>query len=475
MADIHPLQSARDAFARRAWREAREELASADASGELEPQDLEQLAIAAYMTGDPQQHFEALERAHDAYLARERQHDAARCALWLALHRAARYEADLAEGWRSRAEELLEAEPGEHVERGYLRVHEALRSLSAGELEDVYQASQEALSLARRHGDADLVTLAQHLQGRARLRQGQVAEGMSLLEEAMVPVTWDGLSPIVTGTVYRSVLEACREVHAHRQADAWSEALVRWCAKQPEMVAFSGECLVYRAESLQARGDWDAALEDVKIALRDYLEVMDRRTAGHAFYRYGELMRLRVEPEAAEEAYREASLRGWEPQPGLAHLRVAQGRAEAAAASLRRTLDENDDALVRARLLPALAEVLLLIGERDEARQACDALARVVEHFDGQALRATYDHVRGALALAEERPGEAVDALQLALTAWEDLQVPYEAARIRVLLARAHQALGEEGTAGMELWSARTTFEELGARSDVLRVDALAE
>ena len=93
--------------------------------------------------------------------------------------------------------------------------------------------------------------------------------------------------------------------------------------------------------------------------------------AGLALYRQGELLRLQGEFGAAEEAYREASRCGWEPQPGLAQLRLAQGRADVAAAAIGRAVGEASEPLKRAGLLAAYVEIMLAVGEQEKARAAC--------------------------------------------------------------------------------------------------------
>ena len=102
-----------------------------------------------------------------------------------------------------------------------------------------------------------------------------------------------------------------------------------------------------------------------------------RRVCGKAYYRQGEVHRLRGERSAAEDMYREASRRGYEPQPGLALLRLAEGKGDAASSAIRRVLDEASQARVRAALLPAYVEIMLAGGEVEEARSACRELETI--------------------------------------------------------------------------------------------------
>jgi ATP/maltotriose-dependent transcriptional regulator MalT len=177
--------------------------------------------------------------------------------------------------------------------------------------------------------------------------------------------------------------------------------------------------------------------------------------------------------EAAEAAYREASRLGHEPQPGLALLRLAQGKRDAAAASLARALAEATEPLARAALLPAAVEVALAAGEIEEAEAACRELAGIAERFESPMLQATSLHARGLVELARGDARAALVPLRGATQSWSELEIPYEAARARVALGRACGELGDADSAELELEAAREVFVHLGAQPDVARVDAL--
>ena len=202
--------------------------------------------------------------------------------------------------------------------------------------------------------------------------------------------------------------------------------------------------------------------------------VLNERVAGDAAYLRGEVHFLQGELDSAEEAYREASRRGREPQPGLALLRLAQGDGEAAAASLRRALGEASQPLRRAALLPAYVEIMLAVDDLEQARAGCHDLEDVAEHQGSRALAAMADYARGAVDLAEGDARAALVALRQACQAWQELGVPREIARTRVLVGRACAALGDPDTAAMELDAARETFEELGAAPELARVASIA-
>jgi DNA-binding NarL/FixJ family response regulator len=359
------------------------------------------------------------------------------------------------------------------VERGYLLLPQVFEKTAGGDLEGAAATAGEAAAIGERFGDADLFALAAHEQGHILIQTGKVAEGSRLLDEAMVGATTGELSPIVSGIVYCGVITACRDAHDVRRAQEWTAALTEWCARQPDLVAFTGRCLVHRAEILQLRGEWGDALAEARRAADRCLQAENPAAAGEAAYREGEINRLRGEMSAAEDAYRRASRQGWEPQPGLALLRLAQGNTAAAEATIRRMLAETVETSRRADLLPAYIDVTLAIGDLGAAGEACAELDKIAEGGEGGALEATACHARGALALARGDAAEALPALRSAGQGWRQLEAPYEAARTRVLLAQACRALGDEDSASLELEAAREELARLGAQPELTRLDSL--
>ncbi len=195
--------------------------------------------------------------------------------------------------------------------------------------------------------------------------------------------------------------------------------------------------------------------------------------AGQAFYQLGDIHRLRGESASAEEAFQLAGEYGWETQPGLALLRLAQGKGDASVAAVRRALAETTDRLARSRLLPPYVEIMLATGDVDAAREGARELAEIAEVYDTDALQARSAHARGAVHLADASPEAALPALRHAWRLWRDLDAPYEAACARVLVGLACRDLHDEDTAAMELDAARQAFARLGAIPDLTRTDAL--
>jgi len=448
-------------------------LSQADRATSLGAEDLELLATSAYMLGRDDDCLGGLERAYHAHLDAGEALRAVRCAFWVGINLALRGEMGRATGWLGRAQRLVEREADDCVERGYLLVPVMLRHEATGDWEAAYATAADAVEIGERFGDADLLALTVHEQGCALIQQGRVEEGLGLLDEAMVSVTAGELSPIVTGIVYCSVISGCQEVYALRRAQEWTAALTRWCEDQPDMVAFSGPCLVHRAEIMELHGAWQDALEEAQRARQRCEHGYNQSTAAQAFYLQGEIHRLRGKLSAAEDAYRDASRYGREPQPGLALLRLTQGNDDAAAAAIQRAMGETTDPLKRARLLPACVEIMLAVGDVEEASSACRELQEISVRYDSAMLAAMVAHARGAVDLAEGDARAALRALRRAWQEWQELEVPYEVARVRVLLGQACRALGDDDSAALELEAARDGFSQLGAAPDLARVELL--
>ena len=469
---VDELQRGRDAYARRAWLEAHERLARVHEQRPLDPPDLELLATTAFMLGRDDDSVAWLELAHQRYLDDGLTLRAVRCAAWIVMNLAVRGEIGPATGWLGRAQRLLVDEE-ECAERGWLLIPTVFQREAAGEFGAAADIAEEAVRLGERFGDRDLFAVAIQAQGYMLLKDGQVHEGLALLDEGMVAVTAEELSPIITGIVYCGVILACQEVYEVRRAREWTRALGDWWALQPEMVAFTGRCLVHRAEIMQLDGAWPDALEEARRAGERFVAT-GNPAAGLARYRLAELLRLQGDFAEAEKAYREASRFGWEPQPGLAQLRLAQGRTDAAVSAIARAEAAATDPLDRARLLPAFVEIMLTAGDLASALRACAELEQIAAGFESAMLGAIVAHARGAVHLAAGEPREALAPLRTAVETWHQLEAPYEIARTRVLVGDACRMLGDTESAALEHDAARAILERLGARPDLARLGSPA-
>ena len=433
-------------------------------------EDLEQLTAAAYLVGRDEEFQRLHERLHRMYVESNDCARAARCAFWLALTMLFRGDAGQANAWVARGQRLIENL--DCIEHGYLRLMISEQQLLSGDASSAHDGASQAASLGERFAHADVISMARHVQGRALIQQGQILGGLGRLDEAMLAVVAGEVSPICTGLLYCSVIESCRDVYALSRAQEWTAAFSRMCEQHPQMVAFTDTCLVHRAEIMQFRGAWpDAMAEAVRVCER--CRESDRKPPAAALYQQGEIHRLRGEFAKADAAYRAASEHGAEPQPGLALLRLEQGRIDSANAALNRLMCATSDPLRRAGLLPAHLEVMLASGDLQSARAACSELHKLAEVLATDVLRAAAAQGRGAIELTDNDATAALDPLRRAFELWTRLDAPFAAARVRVLIGRACRTLGDTDGEQLELAAARSAFERLGAAPELARLDLL--
>jgi DNA-binding CsgD family transcriptional regulator len=459
----------REAFARRAWREAFDALSDADRRDPLGLDDLERLATAAYLVGRDDAElwartFHACTHLGDASRA-------ARCAFVLCFGLFSRGEGAQAAGWLARAQKALADAAADGPGQGYVLVFAGLEQLESGEPEMALASFEQVAACGERFGDRDLATLGALGHGQSLVALGRTAEGAADLDEAIVAISADEVSPVVTGIVYCAAIETCQLAFDLRRAQEWTTALDRWCDAQPDLVPFRGQCLVHRSQILQLHGAWNDASDE---AQRAFELLAGGPAAGLALYQQGELHRVQGQRDAAERAYRDAHRAGREPQPGLALLRLAQGRVDAALGAIRRVVGEARGAVARAAVLGPDVEIRLAAGDVAGARASADELSAIALDLGATLVQAAAAQATGAVLLAEGEAGSALDTLRRAWAGWHGLDAPYEAARVRVLVGLACRALGDEEGAAMELDAARWVFDQLGAVPDLARVTDLA-
>src|SRR5215204_4367489 len=467
---IDQLLQAREAFDRRDWALAFDSLRNAS---DLGPQDTVTMATAAYLVGDADEAIRTLQAGYQDRIKNGDALGAVRFACWLDLVLTMRGEMAVAGGWIARAHRLLESEPEDVVEGGYVLVHEYFEHLGRGDSVKAAETAGRIVQIARRFGDADLVAEGLNCQGRAMIGSGQVPEGLALLDEAMIGISAGEVSPIIAGSVYCSMVEACQELSDFSRAASWTIALTKWCDAQPGLVPFTGQCSLHRGQIMRLRGAYDEALAEFALAQRRYQIEGTVAPAAKALTEQGDVLRILGKLDEAEAAYRRAAELGHEPQPGLLLSWLARGRTAAAISAVRRLLAETRSPVHRSWMLPAAVEVLVSARLLEEARQNSVEFTGIASAFGNSALRAMATYAAATVHLAFGETEEALSNARESGRLWSDLGSPYEAARARVVFARALREMGDEDSATAELAVARSTFARLSAAPATQEVDKL--
>jgi tetratricopeptide (TPR) repeat protein len=468
------VERARDAAARNDWRRAFDLLMEADADGLLPPTELPVLGEVAYAAGQLEVAIEAWGRAHAASMQAGDQVAAAAAAVRVAMH----LLLDTAlmapvRGWLARAERLLEAQ-GETPAHAWFAVVRTNERMLTGDLPGARRWARRAIEVGSRC-DPAACAIGQVAEARLRILDGDVPQGLALLDQAGVATVSGDLDPFSTGVVYCELVCALQGLAHYDVAEEWTEAMERWCETNA-IGSLHGRCRVHRAEILRLRGSCNEAERQALVAcqeLRPYL----RRELGWPLNELGRIRLHKGNIAGAEEALLAAHRAGWDPQPGLALVRLAQGDAATAAASIRDALERPlrvpskerppNTHLQRAPLLEAQVEIELAAGDLGRARSAADELELIAARFESKALVAGAALARGRVRLADGDAAGAEQSLSEAVRLWNEVGAPYEAAVARMALAEAHHASGSEHRAVLERQAAHTILERIQAAPSV--------
>jgi DNA-binding NarL/FixJ family response regulator len=460
------LARAREAYAQQDWPAAEAAYANLPTDN-LSADDLAAYADATWWLGRTEDRLRLGAAAYDAFLAESRPADAAMAAVLLGILHMARGDEPLGMGWIGRAGRLADRLP-ECVVHGFMQfLTEVEGNIQAGRPTDAVMAARRLQDLGRRLDEPDIVAMGIQAEGRALIKAGHTADGLALVDEAMVAALDGRLTPFTLGTLYCHTIAACHEVADLRRMARWTELTEEWLGTLPAALPFGGPfgglCAVHRAQLQLLRGAWDEA-ERAALQVVQLLDTGRLDYAAEAWYVVAESRRLRGDTRASE-AYDEAHARGRNPQPGRALLRLAQGDAEGAARSVRSAVAAaGADPLRRAPLCAAAVETAVAAGRLQDADAAAAELEETASTYATSGLEAMAATARGAVLLADGRAEEALPVLGEAYRDWRELGAAYEAARACVLLAEAYRALGDEESAASEDALAKATFERLAAR-----------
>jgi len=468
MVSLAALELGRSAVAGHRWREACERFAQAREllDGGLGAPDLELMALALYLRGHHEAAYTALADAHEQYLAGDDTVGAARTAGWIALELLEADELPQSLNWVARGQRLVErlddADPDTVGGRVAL-VPAALAPLFVGDMEDATQRFEAIGAVADRSGDHELAAFAALGRGKCLTTIGRFAEGYESLDRAMVAVHANEVSPIMACILFRVALDVGHEGLDLERAQLWTAAFDRWCHEQPDLVAYSGQRHAYRAQLLLLHGNW-AEASAAATSAEERLRAGDFTANYVANYQLAEVHRLRGELHRAEEHYRRAAQTGWDPQPGVALLHLAEGEYTLAQSSIRTAIAGADPG-ARRRLLPTMVEAEIIAGDVAAARRAADELLALNRSAPTPMLAALAGRAEAQVLLAEGDALGALEPVTMATLAWSALDAPYEVARCGVLTGRILRELDQADAATAEFESARAVCLDLGAGS----------
>jgi class 3 adenylate cyclase len=347
------------------------------------------------------------------------------------------------------------------------------RAFLDGRPDDGRRLLERAIELGKRFGSANLVAMSLSWLGISLCEIGRGEEAVPYLEEACAAAIGGELGPWATSFVYCNTIDAYRESGEFAMAGEWNQTATRWCQRE-SISGIPGICRVHRAEFMRLRGAWADAEREARVAGQE-LDGFLPATAGEAYYQVGEV-RLRIgDMDGADQAFKQAHARGRDPQPGAAMLLVLQGQPEAALRSLETSLTAHDLGFIdEMRCLLAQTDIACRLGQLDVAARASDRAEQLAGGQRGLGLQVLGAQARGTVQLARGDP-EAHRTLRRTLRLWREMNAPYEAALVRLLVARALDVSGDEAGAIREVEAALIAFERLGAAPDAARSKRLLE
>ncbi len=439
----------------------------------LQPDELYQFAIAAYLTGRDLESIDIFARIHHLFLENKEIGKAVRCAFWIGMLLIFKGEQARGSGWLSRAKRLVKDHHFKGSEDGLLLIPAALGALNAGNTETAFTNFRKAHEVGKQFNDLELTAFGLLGEGQALIQLGDVSNGLKLLDESMVAVENSNISPLVVGIVYCAVIETCQLIFEISRAQEWTALLSHWCESQPDLVPFRGECMIRRSQIRHIHGEWPEALDEMQDACRMLSEPPGEKAAGEAYYQLAEIFRLKGDFQQAEKLFIEANKWGRKPQPGMAELRLAQNKTDMAIKSIQNALDEEKSPLKRVKILPAYIKIMLTNDKIYEAQSAAEELESLANRYNTLFLRAVSAYCSSAVLLKKEDPATAIKLLRESVNLWNELEAPYETAVVRLYLGIAYKDMGDNDSAKIELRTAQWIFKELEALPDLKKVETL--
>lgn len=459
---------------------------------ETEPAGLVAAGTAAHLGGEHRRAVALLQEAFHSYSDRSDRGEALYVAFLLAMVFGTTGRPAMFSGWLARAQRLLAetysstgttgSDDGDEtapdyfsVGRGYVAVLELHQALGSGCFDAVGALSAELIEVGHRHRVPDLFTLGMVARGRYSIHSGDVPQGLALLDEAMATILAGECRPLATGLAWCAAIEGCQEIGATDRLCEWTSTLADWCTRNPGVSVFDGECSLHTGQVLALQGGWTEAIAEFAASRARFEFRSLTLAAGTAERERGDLLRLRGEERAAEEAYQSAAERGCDPQPGLALLWLARGKQAAAIAAIHRCLAEAGPPAHRMVLLPSAVEVHLAVGHIVEAEPLLAELDDLAAATESATAFAAAAHSHACLELSRQDADGALPYARKAVQGWSSIGCPFEVARSRVALARALSVIGDQQSCRRELDAALGAFTALEAAPSAAEVAGLVE
>ncbi len=444
---------------------------------------LELRAMAEYGNGGFEASVTAWEDLHSLLLADRDMVGAARAAAMAAMF--LMMDTGLmapVRGWLRRAERLLDGHDETPVHAVIAVVHGYERFM-CGDMDAARHYSALAIEIGRTHAVDMVVMIGRVCAARVKIFDGQVQQGLELLDEIAIDLASGAVDPLTTGMMFCELICAAQGMALHDRASEWTQVMERW-RHGTAIGSMNGRCRVHRAEILRMSGPCDLA-EAEALGACEELRPWMRREFGWPLVELGNIRLCRGDLVGAEAAFLAAHERSWSPHPGLALLRLEQGQVDVAATMIADAIAHPFEIPSKMRppfgdlrlapLLAAQAEIATAAGDAETARLAADALSAIAASSPSRSLDASAALAGGRAALAAGDLGSAIHLTKVATAAWADIGAPYESAAARMVLGEARLQATDAGAAHMEWHAALAAFDSFGAAHKAAEARRLIE
>lgn len=365
-----------------------------------------------------------------------------------------------ARGWLARAERVTQ-DTDPNPTQGWLWL---MHGFLSPDPDRSLEFLARALECARESGDPDLELVSLGDLGLALVVAGKPEEGMAMLDEAMAG-TLGGEYKRLDTVVFTScnMLAACNLLGDLERASQWCRVADDFMHDYSCPFLFA-RCRAHYGSVLVAKGQWARAEGELQAALH-MSEDAGPGPQAEALARLADLRFRQGRLEEAEALLADSDDPMTAALPAAA-LRLARSEPSVAVALLERRLKHiGRSHFEAAPTLAMLVDAHIAGGNLDAAGEAAAQLDAVAQAHGGGHPAALSAVAWAHVSTAKERPDDAIDHLESALKQFSSLDLPLEAARVRLELGGALAERSPE-LAVIHARSALTVFEQIGATGD---------